>query len=283
MRSWLLVATVLCGCRSPAPQARDAGGLRVVCLTPSSTEMVHAVGALASIVGVDEFSTVPPEVRSLPKVGDFLHPNLEATLALHPDIVVADAVQTKAIEALNSSGIKVLALPMQTLADVRAAFLEVGRALGREPEGRAAQGRFDEAISAAEARAAKARSDKGRAPKVLFVVDRRPGSLAGMVAAGPGSYLDDLIRRAGGENALAAAPLRYVQITAEEVLTLAPDVILDAAHVDDTKRAIADWDALSAVPAVAAKRVVILDDPSFVTPGPRLATAFPRLVSLLWD
>jgi iron complex transport system substrate-binding protein len=161
--------------------------------------------------------------------------------------------------------------------------LDVGRALGREPAGREAQAAFDKAIAEAETKATRARAARGKAPRVLFVVDRRPGSLSGMVAAGPGSYLDDLVTRAGGENVLATAKLRYAQITAEEVITLAPDLILDAAHVDDATRALTDWDILKDVPAVAGKRVFVLADPSFVTPGPRLATAFPRLVSLLWD
>jgi iron complex transport system substrate-binding protein len=261
----------------PKPQ------LRVVCLTPSSTEMVAALGALDWIVGVDEFSKVPPEVVSLPKVGDFLHPNLEATLALHPDIVVADQVQTKAIESLNAAGVTVLSLPMQNLSDIRAAYTALGRALGREAVAVQAIADLDAALEAGAARGREGKAKTGKAPRVLFVVDRRPGTLAGMVAAGPGSYLDDLLLRAGAENVLASARFRYVNITMEEVLALRPDVILDAAHVDDVVKATADWRPLaSGVPAVRDARVHVLGDPVYVTPGPRLAAIFPRLVALLW-
>jgi iron complex transport system substrate-binding protein len=117
---------------------------------------------------------------------------------------------------------------------------------------------------------------------VLFVVDRRTGGLAGMVAAGPGTYIDDLLRRAGVDNVLHDASVRYVQISAEEVLARAPDIILDAVHADDPTRAREDWAPLGSVPAVARGRVHVLGDPLFVTPGPRLDEAFARLVTILW-
>jgi iron complex transport system substrate-binding protein len=103
-----------------------------------------------------------------------------------------------------------------------------------------------------------------------------------MVAAGPGTYIDDLLRRAGVDNVLSDAPVRYVQISAEEVLARAPDVILDAVHADDPRKAREDWNVLAAVPAVKAGRVHVLGDPLFVTPGPRLDQAFTRLVDILW-
>jgi hypothetical protein len=59
-------------------------------------------------------------------------------------------------------------------------------------------------------------------------------------------------------------------------------VILDAVHDAQPDRARADWNVLGSVPAVARNRVVILADPVFVTPGPRLDQAMTRLVDILW-
>ena len=83
-------------------------------------------------------------------------------------------------------------------------------------------------------------------------------------------------------NVLADAAARYVQISAEEVLQRAPDIILDAVHDVNPERARSDWDVLGSVPAVARGRVVVLGDPLFVTPGPRVDQAFSRLVDILW-
>jgi iron complex transport system substrate-binding protein len=285
---WVVVAG--CDKRSADPAARDASRspdrprARVCSLTPSATEIVAAVGAVEMLVGVDQYSSYPESVKALPKVGDFLSPNLEAIVALGCDIAVLDAVQERFVDRLKSSGLKVLALPMQNTDDIRGALRAVGEAVGRGDAAAAQIAKLDASLRAAEDRArAAAAAAGGKAPRVLFVVDRRSGGLAGMVAAGPGTYIDDLLRRAGVVNVLADAPVRYVQISAEEVLARAPDVILDAVHADDPDKARKDWDVLASVPAVATRRVHVLGDPLFVTPGPRLDQAFTRLVDILWS
>jgi iron complex transport system substrate-binding protein len=265
-----------------APDATQKRPLRVISLTPSATELIYAVGAIDELIAVDRFSSYPPEVTSLPKVGDFMNPDLEAIVALHPDVTVLDSVQSRIISGLNSAGIRNLPLPLQTVDDVRHGLQAVGSALDRPVAGADAVARLDAALARAERRARERIADAGHPPRVLFVVDRRPGTLASLVAAGPGTYLDDLISRAGGENVLHDAPSRYVQITAEEVITRAPEVILDAVHDADIARARADWGALVTVPAVKTGRVHILGDTMFVTPGPRLGEALERLADLIW-
>jgi iron complex transport system substrate-binding protein len=253
-----------------------------VSLTPSATEIVAAVGGVDLLVGVDQFSAFPPQVQHLPKVGDFLSPNLEAMVALAPDIVLLDDVQTHAIDGLKAAKIRYLALPMQKLSDVTAALRAVGDALGRSAAADAAIARLDARLADETARAQAAAKAAGRRPRVLFVVDRRPGGLAGMVAAGPGTYIDELLGRAAVTNVLADAPLRYVQISAEEVIQRAPDVILDAVHDASPERARGDWAPLSSVPAVKDGRVHMLGSPIYVTPGPRLDEALAGLVDVLW-
>lgn len=288
-RLWPLIFLVFCAhcdrhAAVPAPpSAADAGRHpRVVTLTPSATELVHAVGATDLLVGVDQYSSYPPEVQKLPKVGDFLSPSLERIVSLHPDICVLDSVQERFVDKLNASGIRVLTLPMQSFEDVTNGLRTVGETLGRTEAAAAAIARLQANIAAAEGRAREAAARQPRPPRVLFVVDRREGALAGMVAAGPGTYLDDLLRRAGAANALADAPVRYVNLSAEEVIRRAPDIIIDAIHTQDTARAQRDWDVLASVPAVVNHRVHVLGDPLFVTPGPRLDQAFARLVDLIW-
>jgi iron complex transport system substrate-binding protein len=283
----LLLVVAQSGCErrqaTPDPVAQAAHApKRVVCLTPSTTELVAALGATDWIVGVDQYSTYPPKVRSLPKVGDFLAPSMDAILALTPDIVFVDDVQTNVATTLKNTKIRPVAIRLQDFSDVRVALLTAGTALGLEDAAQRAVARLDASISTTTALATRARQLAGRAPRVLFIVDRQTGGLGGMVAAGPGSYIDDLIHRLGAENVLAASPVRYAKISAEQVLTLAPEIILDAVHTTESQRARADWDRLASVPAVKGDRVYILGDPVFVSPGPRLAEAFARLAQLVW-
>jgi iron complex transport system substrate-binding protein len=103
-----------------------------------------------------------------------------------------------------------------------------------------------------------------------------------MVAAGPDTYLDEMLRRASAENAFADSPVRYAQISPEQVIARAPDVILDATHGDDIEKLRRDWEALPTVPAVQHGRVHILADAMYHAPNPRIGDALETIVDLLW-
>jgi iron complex transport system substrate-binding protein len=249
----------------------------VITLTPSATEIVVALGAADRLVGVDRFSTPPPAKASLPRVGDFLHPDAEAIVSLHPDLVILDAVQVQPDAILHRAGLRTLPIPLASIADIRAALIAVGDALGDPAAARRVVAALDADLDAA----ARTARPGVTPPRVLIIVDRRPGSLAGMVGAGPTSYLGELLVRAGAQNCFADAGGAFAPISAEGVLARRPDVIIDLTHTDDA-HASADWDALSEVPAVARRRVYQVTDPAFVTPGPGLGKAARELARLIW-
>ena len=251
--------------------------VRVVTTTPSSTEIVAVAGGAGRIVGRDRFSDFPPEVASLPVIGDFMSPSIEAILQLHPDLVVLDAVQSKTAEALAQGGVKTLVLEMHTVEDVLDGITAAGSALGTESVAAGARAAIEREIAAVRARG-RARDPR---PRALLVVDRELGALRGIVAAGPGSYLDQLLAITGGENVLSGAGTRYPNIAPETILEAKPDVILDAVHTEDTAGAVRDWKVLGGAPAVAAGRVHILAETYYKSPGPRLVLALRGLEGLI--
>ncbi|MCA9676030.1 MAG: ABC transporter substrate-binding protein, partial [Myxococcales bacterium] len=117
----------------------------MITLTPTATELVAAVGAGATLVGVDDFSTYPPEVADLPRVGSFLSPNLEAILRLRPQLVIADDVHADLEASLRDAGIATLQCDMHGLDDVRRGLVAVGERLDRADAARAAVVRIDAA------------------------------------------------------------------------------------------------------------------------------------------
>ncbi len=270
----LIAAATLAGCaRAEHHQRRK----RVVTLTPSSTEIVAAVGGPDLIVGIDKYSVYPAQIRDRPVVGDFLNPSFEAILALRPDLAVVDTVQMKVADGLRAAGIETLVLDMHTIADVRTGIARVGKVLD-------ATARADELISAldrdiaAVARRGRARSSPR--PRVLAVVDRRHGGLGAVVAAGPGSYIDELLAVVGARNVMEASTVRYSNITAEQILRGQPDIILDSIH-DDSGRAQRDWAMLATVPAVANQRIHGLADPIYRSPSPRVGHALLGLEAII--
>jgi iron complex transport system substrate-binding protein len=264
--------------RPPAPSSAKAPDRatptapRLVSLTPSATEVVAALGATSWLVGVDDYSTFPPEVAQLPKVGSFLVPNLETIVALSPTLVIVDDVHSQAAGALNDAGVATVACAIHALPDVKAALRTVGARIGKTAEAEAAV----EAIDAALERGAAQRP--ARRPRVLAVIDREAGGLGNLVCAGPGSWIDELLAVIGGDNVLLAAGVRYPKISAEEVLRARPDVILDLSYA--ARQSIAPWRALD-VPAVTAGRVRAIDAPFLIAPSPRVADALTKLVEAL--
>jgi iron complex transport system substrate-binding protein len=266
--------------KQPAPPPPAAGAQpirRVVTTTPSSTEIVAVAGGAGRIVGVDRFSDFPPEVVGLPVVGDFMSPSIEAILQLRPDLVVLDAVQSKTAEALAQGGVRTLVLEMHTVEDVLDGITSAGRALGSEAVAAGARAAIEREVAAVRGRG----RSHARRPRALLVVDRELGALRGIVAAGPGSYLDQMLAIAGGENVLSGAGTRYPNIAPETIIEARPDVVLDAVHTEDAAAAVRDWKVLGRVPAVSSGRVHILAETYYKSPGPRLVLALRGLESLI--
>ncbi len=266
MRWWLLLLLVTLGCsrrEEPTPTSGTAQ-IRVISLTPSSTEVLAALGATHLIVGVDDYSTFPPEVKALPKVGSFLAPNLETIVALRPTLVVVDDVHGPAAGAMRDAGLVTVECPIHALPDVKQALVTIGGKLGRVAEATRAVAEIEAAIDAARA------NRPAKRPRVLAILDREAGGLGNLVAAGPGSWIDELLAIAGGENVLAASGVRYPKLSMEEVQRGQPDVILDLSFAG--RGGVEVWSAAD-VPAVKQGRVTALSDPALTAPSPRIQHA----------
>lgn len=258
---------------SPAPSPVEAAP-RLVALTPSATEVVAALGAAAQLVGVDEYSTYPPEVEKLPKVGSFLTPNLEAIVALRPTYVIIDDIHGAAAGALRDVKIATIPCAMHALPDVRRALADVGARLGRAAEAARVVAEIDAALDTARAQRPAKR------PRVLAILDRGAGTVGGLVAVGPGTWVDELLAVVGADNVLSSSGVRYPKISLEEILRTQPEVILDLSYAARGADGLAPWQDV-AVPAVASRRVVALTEPYLIAPSPRVAQALATLAAAI--
>ena len=259
---------VLACCSRGGGDTDTTGGERVISLMPSGTEIVAALGAESLLVGVDRYSSYPPLTASLPKVGDYLSPDVEAIVRLHPTFVIVDDVHGQVAAALHDHGIETIGCSIHTLPDVKAGLRAVGARLGKARQAEAVVAEMDAALDAAAAHR------PARHPRVLAVIDREAGGIGRLVAAGPGSYVDELLAVVGGDNVLAPTGQRYPQIALEEVLRARPEVIVDLSQAAQSR--MDDWKAVE-VPAVADHRVVALTDPTLQGPSPRVAHALDAL------
>ena len=278
---WLLgvtlVVAVACGKRAddkPAPPPPPAAVQRVISLTPSATEVVAALGSTAVLVGVDEFSEYPPEVKALPKVGSFTTPNLEEIVRLKPTLVIVDDIHANAAGALHDAGITTVECKMHTLPDVKAALRTIGARIGKTAEAEVVVTRIEAAVEAATAKR------PARRPRVMLIIDREAGGLGNLIAAGTGTYIDELLAVVGGENVLAGAGVKYPKISMEEVLRAQPEVILDMSYAGRGEKGLDPWRAAE-VPAVKNGRVMLLADAFLIAPSPRVDAALAVLAKAI--
>ena len=196
---------------------------RIASLAPSLSELLLALDASMAgrIVGVTRFDDAPA-LAEVPRVGGYVDPSVEAVLALGPDLILAEAAPGNrgAMERLAGHGIPVRAFFLGTRAEILASIEAIAGLVGQQPKGRALRADIERRLKAVE--------DLPRAgplPRALIVYGWAP-----IVVAGPGTFADELLRAAGGRNALEAARVRYPTLTAEALIDLSPDLIVDAAH-----------------------------------------------------
>ena len=184
-----------------------------------------------------------------------------------------DAALTPGYRATaEDRGLETIECDMHALPDVKTALKRIGARLGRQAQADVLVTQIDADLDAAAA------AKPAKHPKVLAVIDREAGGLGNLVAAGPGSWLDELIAVAGGDNVLAASGVRYPKIGLEEVLRAQPDIIIDVSYAARTE--ITSWDSLK-VPAVANHAVHSLQDPFLQGPSPRVKAALDALAKVI--
>ncbi|MBW2456742.1 MAG: ABC transporter substrate-binding protein [Deltaproteobacteria bacterium] len=274
----LVMATLGCG-RNDAAPAGDGGPKphRVVSLSPSTTEAMFAIGAGHLLVGRSTQCDVPTAARALPSVGGFAGPNIEAIVALRPTLVIGSRspVGPSLEQRLHGHGIDTLFPPTRSVSDVAKLLTLLGE---RFEAGAGAS----KAVSALQGRVGRIQAWVAARPKVsaVMVFDASP-----IFVAGPGSFGDELLSLAGGKN-LVDHGGSYPTIDIERLLTLDPDVIIDAVAVgqgapgSSTLKSSPGWSALR---AVKTGRVRLLRSSAALRPGPRIAEGLADVAGALHD
>jgi iron complex transport system substrate-binding protein len=279
----LCIVCGACDRASRTTPARTGPARRIVSLVPSATEVVFALGAGDRVVGVSSFCNYPPEARALPRLGGLYDPNYEAIVGLGPDLVLVVPSQEKAKTDLADLGVPCLAVNQADVPGILGSIRTIGAACGLEERAAA----LVEELAARMRAITRATAQLPR-PRVLVCVGRPVGSgaLEELYVAGPRSFYDELITRAGGINVVSDTAVEYPVLSKEALVVLDPDVILDMLpdlpeRGVSPQHAIAEWDELALLRAVKTRRVHVVTAPDAVIPGPRFIANLERVASLL--
>tara|TARA_B100001013_G_scaffold142161_1_gene83959 strand:- start:119 stop:1021 length:903 start_codon:yes stop_codon:yes gene_type:complete len=254
---------------------------RIVSIVPAVTEMLFEIGAGEQVVGISSFASYPNDIKSLPRVGALLDPNIERILSLKPDLVVMHNSQTDAIEQMRRGGIEVFLYRHGGISDATEMLRHLGRRTGRTIKAMMVAKQVETKLQSIRTRVSKYPK-----PKVLLVLGREPDTIRNVYASGGIGFLNDMVTAAGGINVFAHIQSEAVRPTAEGVLAASPDVIIEIRaegllSPNTTSNQPNVWDALSAIPAVQKDRVYFLTGSDLVVPGPRVAKATERLARTL--
>ena len=244
---------------------------RVVSLAPNLTEIVFLLGQEEKLVGVTRYCNYPPRAAALSRIGGIVDPDVERIVAADPDLLLCttDGNPKERVKILEEMGIPCFAVGPQNLDAVFETIERVGALLGVPEKGR-------EEADALRVRAERvSRVRLAPSPRVLFVVSTSP-----IIAAGNGTFLDELVRTSGGRNAAGGFAGRYPRLSVEDLLAVVPDIILVAAMAGGEKfpPSVSRW---SEIPAFRNGDVVTLDGDLVTRPGPRMVTALEKVAEVL--
>jgi iron complex transport system substrate-binding protein len=247
----------------------EAPASRIVSLSPAATEALFAIGAGARVVGDTTFCDYPEEARALPKVGGFVAEtvSIERVLGLRPDLVVSGGSLHSGLEAsLRRLGLKVFAYEPADFKGIADAMMALGELAGTPKSAIKAAASLTGAIK--RIRDATAPLPTARRPRVLWLVYDDP-----LMTCGSDSLPHEIVEAAGGRDIFADLRGSWPQVSSEEVIRRAPELILSPDDMGDKVSAsrIASKPGWSSIPAVSSGRIMLLPAALVSRPGPRVA------------
>jgi ABC-type Fe3+-hydroxamate transport system substrate-binding protein len=280
MRRALLLLMVLAGWLLPAQASRvltDESGRkvtvpdhphRVICLLPSVTDTVFALGSGDDVVAVSDYTTYPPAALKKPSIGSLVKPSIETILSFHPDLVLGTEIPgaSETASQLEAVGIPVYLVDPRGLAGILHSVTSVGEALNRSPEATALNASLEKRIAAVKARTA------GKpAPRVLVPIWYDP-----IITIGKHAFITEIIEAAGAKSVTDDLTADWPQISLEAVITRAPDSLLLIRGGKIDIGMLQKRPGWSTLPAVQAGKVYYVDS-GIQVPSPVAINALEEL------
>jgi len=246
--------------------------VRIICAAPSITEIVYALGSGDQVVGVSDFSVFPPAAMSKPRIGGLFNPNRERIVSLKPDLVITQGEHESLHAMERELGVQRLSVKIDTLSDLKQAIRILGDRLGHQPKAHSL-------VSDLESRLQRIREQvrEFSRPRVFLSLGHTPGDLTGLMTAGSGTFLDELIDIAGGVNIFGSMPSLYPQISKEALVLHQPDIILEICPegISTGSRELLrqDWNRFASLHRQTPVSVHFVSNDYLLIPGLRLPLA----------
>ena len=266
-------STFMPGCDekpAPLPTAHPAPGVhtKIASLVPAATDLIIGMGAADHLVAVSNYDPADIDGRTLPRVGDYQGPAWEMIATLHPEVMIIqmspDRLPAGFTQKAGRLGIQLLNVRLNTVADILQAIPQIGRAIGEPAKAEMLAKRLSDRLDAI-------RKKSARLPpvKTLLTLNETGETLVGI-----GTFLDDLLTTAGGQNAAATLGAAWPKADSEILMELKPDAVIllkPNASPEALTAAQSAWNRLPNIPAAKNRRIFLIHDPSVLLPGSHIA------------
>jgi iron complex transport system substrate-binding protein len=225
---------------------------RVICLMPTVTDTVFALGAGDDVVAISDYTKYPAAALKKPSVGDLINPSIETILSLHPDLVIGTQPKgpMEVTDQLERAGIPIFLVSPHGIAGIFQSIESVGMALNRTPQADALVQRLQQRVDAV-----KARTKNLPAPRVFMPIWYDP-----ITTIGKNAFITEVIEAAGGRSVTDDLSTEWPQISMEVVLERAPDALLLVRGGKTTLQVLQDRPGWSSMTAIKARRAYYVDD-----------------------
>jgi len=246
---------------------------RIISLSPHQTELAYAAGAGSRVIADVAYSDFPPAARTLPRVGDYHTLDIEAIIALHPDLVLAWKSGNRAsdLEKMRSLGLKIFVSEPVHLRDIPIQIAAIATLAGTESEGAVAIRQFKQRYRRLQEQYA-ARSNV----RVFFQIWDRP-----IMTVNGNHIVNDVIELCGGRNIFANLGELAGNVALESVIKRNPEVILVANTGTPGQQWVSDWSRWPQIEAVSRHQVYSIDPDLISRQTPRILDGAAELCSLL--
>ena len=225
---------------------------RVICLMPTVTDTVFALGAGDDVVAISDYTKYPVAALKKPSVGDLINPSIETILSLHPDLVIGTQPMgpMAATEQLERAGIPIFLVSPHGIVGIFHSVETIGMALNRTPQAEALIHKLQQRVDAVKART------KGLAvPRVFMPIWYDP-----ITTIGKNAFITEIIEAAGGRSVTDDLPTEWPQISMEVVLERSPDALLLVRGGKTTLQVLEDRPGWSSMAAIKAHRAYYVDE-----------------------
>jgi iron complex transport system substrate-binding protein len=248
---------------------------RIVSLAPNITEILFSLGLDEEIVGVSIHCNFPEKAKSKTQVGSYISIDFERIVSLKPDLIIATAVGNTRdmVERLGELGFPTYVIFPKNFNDILQSIGHLGQVVNREKEA-------EEIIQRVAKRSERivGLTKNLHRPKVFIQIGDAP-----IVTVGKGSFADDLICLAGGENIASREKEVYPRFGMEEILKRSPEVILISSMnpKGDYQKIFLEWSRWKTIPAVKNKRIHLIDSDLIDRPSPRIIEGLEEMARIL--